>query len=89
VRERLARFFEAQVEDACASGFAVGCVLGNLGQEMADSCEAIRCQGQRSLSATAGMFREVLEQAQVPAARQLDSEEAVQERVGEIRRFVS
>ncbi len=68
--ERLRNFFLAHTEQACAEDFRAGCFLGNLGQEMSDSCEAIRCKVQQTLSANAGMFRAVLEQAQ--AAGQLD-----------------
>ncbi len=68
--DRLRAFFLAHTEQACAEDFRAGCFLGNLGQEMSDSCEAIRCKVQQTLSANAEMFRTVLEQAQ--AAGQLD-----------------
>lgn len=67
--ERLQSFFLAQTEQACAEDFRAGCFLGNLGQEMSDSCEAIRCKVQQTLSANARMFGVVLEQAR--AAGQL------------------
>ncbi len=59
---RLRGFFLAHTEQACAGDFRAGCFLGNLGQEMSDSCEAIRCKVQQTLSANARMFRKVLEQ---------------------------
>ncbi len=70
--DRLRAFFLAHTEQACADDFRAGCFLGNLGQEMSDSCEAIRCKVQQTLAANADMFRAVLEQAQ--AAGQLAPE---------------
>ena len=61
--QRLQRFFEAHRDRACVDEFAAGCFLGNLGQEMSDSSEAIRCKVQRTLAANAAMFREVLDEA--------------------------
>lgn len=68
--ERLRRFFEAHTAQACANDFRAGCFLGTLGQEMSDSCEAIRCKVQQALSANAGLFRKVLKEAR--QAGQLD-----------------
>lgn len=61
--DRLRRFFDAHTDRACAESFTTGCFLGNLGQEMSDSCEAIRAKVQQSLASNAFMFRDVLRQA--------------------------
>jgi TetR/AcrR family transcriptional repressor of nem operon len=60
--DRLRRFFEAHTDRACAESFTTGCFLGNLGQEMSDSCETIRAKVKQSLTGNANMFREVLRQ---------------------------
>ena len=41
-RSRVCGFFAAMIEDFGASGYNRGCLLGNLGQELADISEAFR-----------------------------------------------
>lgn len=60
---RLTRFFESWVSDCCAANFRVGCFLGNMCQEMADSSEAIRACVRRILRDHTGLIEAVLEEA--------------------------
>ncbi len=69
--DRLTAFFEAHRDRICSEQFTAGCFLGNLGQEMSDSSETIRCKVQQTLATNAAMFRRVLEDAR--ARGRLDS----------------
>ncbi len=62
--ERLQRFFLANAESACAEEFKVGCFLGNMCQEMASNCEAIRVTTNKALGNTTSLIDKVLTQAQ-------------------------
>jgi TetR/AcrR family transcriptional repressor of nem operon len=61
---RLTTFFEVNAEGACEEDFRIGCFLGNMCQEMADSSELIRVKVKQSLSKITGLIGEVLEQAE-------------------------
>ena len=61
--KRLQGFFESTTRNACDGEFKVGCFFGNMGQEMADSNEAIRQKVKAVLKRNTGLFIEVLEEA--------------------------
>ncbi len=61
--ERLHSFFSANVNRVCDDGFQVGCFLGNMGQEMSDSCELIRQSVQRTLANITGLIARALQEA--------------------------
>ena len=61
--KRLQDFFESTTRNACDGEFKVGCFFGNMGQEMADSNEAIRKKVKAVLKRNTGLFVEVLEEA--------------------------
>jgi TetR/AcrR family transcriptional repressor of nem operon len=61
--KRLEDFFESTALNACDCEFKVGCFFGNMGQEMADSNEAIRKKVKAVLKRNTGLFVEVLEEA--------------------------
>ncbi len=60
---RLQYFFEQNALRLIAEEFKVGCFLGNLGQEMSDSNEAIRDKVKRILKLNTQLIREVLDEA--------------------------
>lgn len=61
--QRLHYYFEQSADLACDSEFKIGCFFGNMGQEMADSNEAIRNKVKQVLQRNAGLFQEVLDEA--------------------------
>ncbi|MHA0798544.1 TetR family transcriptional regulator C-terminal domain-containing protein [Gilvimarinus sp. F26214L] len=61
--ERLVEFFTCQVEDCCQCDFRMGCFLGNMCQEMADSSDLIRNTLRRALQQHTRAVEEVLSEA--------------------------
>lgn len=70
--QRLRHSFETNADLACDSEFRIGCFFGNMGQEMADSNEAIRNKVKQVLQRNAGLFQEVLDEAR--AAGEIESD---------------
>ncbi|MZE68799.1 TetR/AcrR family transcriptional regulator [Streptomyces sp. SID5789] len=62
--ERLRAHFEFLGEDLLRNGFARGCLVGNLGAEVADHSEVIRAAAKRGFDGWAARLREVLTEAQ-------------------------
>ena len=62
--ERLAAFFTSNTDNACDGKFKVGCFLGNMCQEMADSSEDIRLKIKYLLRQHTLLIESVLKQAQ-------------------------
>lgn len=60
---RLQNFFEQSALRARQSEYRVGCFIGNMGQEMSDSNEAIRHKVREILIRNTQLFADVLEQA--------------------------
>ncbi|MGI9286295.1 MAG: TetR family transcriptional regulator C-terminal domain-containing protein [Pseudomonadales bacterium] len=60
---RLNEFFESSAETACVGEFRVGCFMGNMCQEMADSSELIRIKVKHTLGRITDLIGEVLEEA--------------------------
>ncbi|MFK8020959.1 MAG: TetR family transcriptional regulator C-terminal domain-containing protein [Pseudomonadales bacterium] len=61
--DRLAEFFRAGAEDACDNEFRIGCFMGNMCQEMADSSEVIRLTVKSALGKITGLIADVLDDA--------------------------
>lgn len=61
--QRLQYFFEQSALHSCDCEFKVGCFFGNLGQEMADSNEAIRQKVKQVLNRNTEMIAEILDEA--------------------------
>lgn len=61
--QRLRNYFEQSANQACDCEFKIGCFFGTMGQEMADSNEAIRNKVKQVLQRNAGLFQEVLDEA--------------------------
>ncbi|MEM8497605.1 MAG: TetR family transcriptional regulator C-terminal domain-containing protein [Pseudomonadota bacterium] len=61
--ERLNDFFKENAIDACDSEFRIGCFMGNMCQEMADSSELIRLAVKSALGKMTGLIAEVLDEA--------------------------
>lgn len=68
--ERLKYFFEQSSMNACQCEFKIGCFFGNMGQEMADSSEAIRHKVSQILTRNTQLFTDILDEAR--AAGQID-----------------
>lgn len=62
--QRLENFFASALDSACDGNFKIGCFLGNMCQEMADNCEAIRVKIKQVLGDTTALIEDVLRQAQ-------------------------
>lgn len=60
---RLNEFFQSSTETACVGEFRVGCFMGNMCQEMADSSELIRIKVKHTLGRLTDLIGEVLEEA--------------------------
>ena len=63
-KERLAEFFASNIDDCCDKDFRIGCFLGNMCQEMADSSQPIRNKIRHALADTTDMIETTLRQAQ-------------------------
>ena len=61
--QRLQYFFEQSALHSCDCEFKVGCFFGTLGQEMADSNEAIRLKVKQILNRNTKMIAEILDEA--------------------------
>lgn len=61
---RLRQFFESKVDEATEAGFTIGCFLGNICQEMADSSDVIRLKVRQTLRNHTQLIQDVLEEAQ-------------------------
>lgn len=61
--QRLQDFFEKSSAQACDCEFKVGCFFGNMGQEMADSNEAIRRKVNEILNRNTRLFADILDEA--------------------------
>lgn len=61
--ERLDAFFESQAETACDGEFKIGCFMGNMCQEMADSSELIRHKVKQTLGSITDLIEQVLSEA--------------------------
>ena len=61
--QRLQEYFEQTASYACDCEFKVGCFFGNMGQEMADSNEAIRQKVKQILKRNTQLFADVLDEA--------------------------
>lgn len=61
--ERLNDFFRENADDACDSEFRIGCFMGNMCQEMADSSELIRLAVKNALGKMTGLIADVLDEA--------------------------
>ena len=62
--ERLMNFFKSGTDCACEHEFKVGCFIGNMCQEMADSSERIRCKLDQVLNGNTRMIASVIEEGQ-------------------------
>ncbi|WP_399946392.1 TetR family transcriptional regulator C-terminal domain-containing protein [Streptomyces sp. BBFR25] len=62
--ERLRAHFEFLSEDLLENGFVRGCLVGNLGAEVADHSEEIRTAAKRGFDGWATRLRELLAEAQ-------------------------
>lgn len=80
--QRLHDFFEQSALHACDCEFKIGCFFGNMGQEMADSSEAIRHKVNQILIRNTQLFTDVLDEAK--AAGQINSASET----GEIAEFL-
>ncbi|GAB1260485.1 TetR/AcrR family transcriptional regulator [Aurantivibrio plasticivorans] len=60
--ERLERYFSSQVNDCCADGFSVGCFMGNMCQEMADSNENIRSTLRTALAEHTSLIEQIIKE---------------------------
>lgn len=60
--ERVMVFFESGVSRACECDFKIGCFLGNMCQEMADSSDLIRTKLKSVLRKQTGALQAVLEE---------------------------
>ena len=63
--QRVRRFFAAAFEEFAAQGCRHGCLMGNLGQELADAHDAFRQAIQRHLECWASRLAETLAEATV------------------------
>lgn len=75
--QRLEQFFTANIDGACAGDFRVGCFMGNMCQEMADNCEAIRIKIHCVLGDLTALIEDVLRQAQADGTLTTEYEPAV------------
>src|SRR5258708_17432886 len=70
--ERLRRYFEYNVEYLAARGFRQGCLIGNLGQEMADLSEVMRVHIDAIMDQWASRIsmglQKAQQQGQIPSA---------------------
>ena len=60
---RLVHYFEACTQSCCAVEYASGCFIGNLGQEMSDTNDAIRIKVKAHFSKFTALITSVLEEA--------------------------
>lgn len=74
--QRLRYFFEQSANQACDSEFKIGCFFGNMGQEMADSNEAIRNKVKQVLQRYASLLQEVLDEARAAGEISTDASTA-------------
>jgi len=61
--DRLDVFFNSQADTACVSEFRIGCFMGNMCQEMADSSELIRQTVKQTLGNITDLIAQVLTEA--------------------------
>lgn len=64
---RLTNFFQQNADAACDGEFKVGCFMGNMCQEMADSNDTIRIAAKQALATLTNMIAEVLEEFELAA----------------------
>lgn len=62
--ERLEQYFSMGMSNACEGKFKIGCFLGNMCQEMSDSCDVLREKVNESLSMITSDIESVLKEAQ-------------------------
>lgn len=74
---RLNAFFQSNTENACAGEFRVGCFLGNMCQEMADSSELIRIKVKHTLGRMTDLIGEVLEEAEQKGTMSSEHDKAI------------
>lgn len=61
---RLTGFFEQKADEVTEDGFKIGCFLGNICQEMADSSDAIRLKVRQTLRNNTQVIQDILDEAQ-------------------------
>ncbi len=70
--ERLNAYFSGGIDCASQHDFSVGCFLGNMCQEMADTSDIIRQKLDQRLNDNARMLTDVIEQGQASGAIHAD-----------------
>lgn len=77
---RLRTYFEQSIGDACGNEFREGCFLGNMCQEMADSCDAMRTVLNRKLKQLTGLLAQIILEAREQGAitRPLDPDQTAE-----------
>lgn len=70
--ERLKSFFIAGVNCACEHDFKVGCFIGNMCQEMADSSDTIRIRLDQAMNANTRAIADVISQGQKQGSMNAD-----------------
>ncbi|WP_096084938.1 TetR/AcrR family transcriptional regulator [Agaribacterium haliotis] len=70
--QRLRAFFSSGIDCAAGNDFKVGCFLGNMCQEMADSSDVIRARLDQILNAKTRLIAQVIEQGQAQGSLSAD-----------------
>ncbi len=75
--DRLQQYFLSSIDGVCSGNYKVGCFLGNMCQEMSDSCEDVRAKIVTVLSEKVALIEEVLKEAQAEGRIPKESDPAV------------